>query len=101
MYCVTSSRKVCISATLEVVEKDWLTIWIVHIDALPGNLIGCHDYRDPTVIKINSQIFYTIEKGVKEGKCVSHLAWLVLHVFVHEFSHYLAEKACSFFPFLS
>ncbi|KAI5818459.1 hypothetical protein BZA77DRAFT_364567 [Pyronema omphalodes] len=67
----------------------------VHIDALPGNLISCHDYRDPKVIKIHSQIFYTIERGVKEGKCVSHLVWLVLHAFVHEFSHYLAEKATS------
>ncbi|KAF8243121.1 hypothetical protein K440DRAFT_669882 [Wilcoxina mikolae CBS 423.85] len=58
-----------------------------------GSLIGCHQLIRPRVIQLHSGLFYSIEKGVQEGKGVAHIIWLIFHTISHEFAHYLVANA--------
>ncbi|KAF8544704.1 hypothetical protein BDD12DRAFT_872439 [Trichophaea hybrida] len=79
-----------IAAVVEWLSKEFPEVWI---SALPGSLIGCHQLIRPRVIQLHSGLFYSIEKGVKEGKGVAHIIWLIFHIISHEFAYYLVANA--------
>lgn len=48
-----------------------------------------HQPSNPAVIKLHSELFYSVEQGVQKGVAVAHIVWLIFQTITHEFAHYL------------